>query len=191
MLHLISFVRRWGGPAAMLSGVLLVMKGVVIVLSAADPSLVPTATLLFAVGMMGLHARLTGRGGLLGTVGLVLAWIALTASVVNLMGLALSIPAPGDPDAPTLLSLTYMVAFLSTLVGLLALGIAALRAKVMTAPWNTVPLVVGILWLPLQGIGFVISDGVGLVLGGLAWALLGYVLWSESTTLAQQPSRAR
>jgi hypothetical protein len=50
---------------------------------------------------------------------------------------------------------------------------------------------VGLLWFPLQGVGFAISDGVGLVLGGLAWALLGYALWSESRTSASQPSRVR
>jgi hypothetical protein len=108
--------------------------------------------------------------------------------VVNLIGLAFSVPAPGDPDAPTLLQITYMAAFLGILLGLLALGIAALRARVMVAPWGTVPLAVGVLWFPLQGIGFVISDGVGLVLGGLAWALLGYVLWSQSGIPAPRPT---
>jgi hypothetical protein len=58
-------------------------------------------------------------------------------------------------------------------------------------PWSGVPLAVGVLWFPLQGIGFVIADGVGLILGGLAWALLGYVLWSQSGGLAQQTSRVR
>lgn len=182
---------RWCGLAAILSGALSVTKGVVIVVSDADPGLVPPMTLLFALGMVGLHAQLGEDGGLLGTVGALLAWVAFAASVVNLIGLALSIPAPGDPDAPRLLGLTYMVAFLGILVGLLALGIAALRARVMPAPWHAVPLTVGVLWFPLQGIGFVISDGVGLILGGLAWAFLGYVLWSQRSTSAQRPARVR
>ncbi len=98
---------RWGGLAAMLSGILFVVKGAAILVSDADPSFVPPATLLFALGMVGLHARLQGSGGLLGTVGAVLAWVALAASAVNLIGLAFSVPAPGDPDAPTLLQITY------------------------------------------------------------------------------------
>ena len=183
-----SAFTRWGGLAAMLSGVLLVAKGLAIVVSNADPSFVPPATLLFALGMVGLHARLRGDGGPLGTAGVLLAWVALAASAVNLIGLALSIPAPGDPDAPTLLQITYMAAFLAILLGLLALGIAVLRARVMPAPWGAVPLAVGVLWFPLQGVGFAISDGVGLVLGGLAWALLGYVLWSQSGEPAAQSS---
>ena len=183
-----SVLVRWGGLAAMLSGALLVVKGVAILVTDADPSFIPPATLLFALGMVGLHARLEGRGGLLGTVGVFLAWVVIGASAVSLIGLALSVPAPGDPAAPALLRITYMAAFLGILVGLLALGVAALRARTMPAPWHVAPLAVGVLWFPLQGIGFAISDGVGLVLGGLAWALLGYVLWSGSGTTAAQPS---
>ncbi len=186
-----SNIVRWGGIGAMLSGALLVVKGLAIVMSVSDPSLVPPATLLFALGMVGLHARLEGCGGSLGTIGVLLAGAALAASTVNLIGLALSFPAPGDPDAPMLLQITYMAAFLGILIGLLVLGIAALRARVMAAPWGMVPLAIGVLWFPLQGIGFVISDGVGLVLGGFAWAVLGYVLWSQSGTLAEQSSRVR
>ncbi len=182
---------RWGGLAAILSGALSVVKGVVIVVSDADPSLVPLTSLLFALGMVGLHARLEGHSRLLGRVGVLLAWVVVGASVVNLIGLALPIPTPGEPDAPILLRITYMVAFLGVLVGLLVLGIAVLRARVMSAPWHAVPLAVGVLWLPLQAVGFVISDGVGLILGGLAWAFLGYVLWSESSMSARQPSRVR
>lgn len=182
---------RWSGIAALLGGLFLVAKGVVIILSDADPSFVPPATFLFALGMVGLHARLEGRGGVLGRIGVVLAWVAVAASVVNLVGLVLPIPTPGDPDSPALLEITYMVAFLGILVGLLLLGIAALRAEVLPPRWNAVPLAVGISWFPLQGIGFVISDGVGLILGGLAWILLGYVLWSEKSEPARQPQRVR
>src|ERR687894_1425616 len=178
-----SNVVRWGGMAAILGGVLLVAKGLAILLSDPAPSFLHPATLLFAFGMVGLHARLEGRGGLLGAVGVFLAWVVIGASAVSLIGLALSVPAPGDPAAPTLLRITYMAAFLGILVGLLALGVAALRARTMPAPWHVAPLAVGVLWFPLQGIGFAISDG-GLVLGGLAWALLGYVLWSGSGTTA-------
>jgi hypothetical protein len=54
---------RWSGVAALLSGALLVLKGVVIILYEADPSFVPPATFLCALGMVGLLARLEGHGG--------------------------------------------------------------------------------------------------------------------------------
>jgi hypothetical protein len=187
---LASYLRRWDGPAAMLGGALLILKGALILVSDADPSLVPPATLLFALAMVGLHARLNGLGGPLGAIGAILAWVAVAASVVNLGGLVLGISAPGDALAPMLLQITYMVAFLGILVGLLMLGITALRAGMPDLRWRTAPLAIGVLWFPLQGIGFAISDGVGLVLGGLAWVILGYVLRSASSAPEQGP-RAR
>ncbi len=98
---------------------------------------------------------------------------------------------PARAPLPPLFQVTYMAAFLGILIGLLALGIAALRAEVLSPPWRAVPLVVGVPWFPLQGIGFVISDGVGLILGGLAWVFLGCVLWSGSGAPAEQSARVR
>jgi hypothetical protein len=187
-----STLARQGGLAAMVAGLLLAVKGAAIVATDYDPSFVPPATLLFALGMVGLHARLPGGGGPLGAAGVVLAWVAVGTSAVNLVALALSIPAPADPDAPALLGITYMLAFLGILIGLLALGIATLRTRAWPSPWSAVPLAVGVVWFPLQGIGFAISDGVGLVLGGLAWVPLGYALWSRSATPSEQlPPRVR
>jgi len=180
---------RWGGVAAMLGGALLVAKGTLIVVSDTDLSLVPAATLLFALGMVGFHARLEGRGGRLGIIGVFFVWVAVGASVVNLVGLALSIPASRDPDAPILLQATYTVALFGILIGLLALGIAASGAEVLSPSSRTVALAVGVLWFPLHGIGFAISYGGGFIVGGLAWALLGHVLWSGSGTPDEQPSR--
>jgi hypothetical protein len=183
-----SDLARWGGVAAMLGGALLVAKGTLIAVFDTDLGLVPAATLLFALGMVGLHPRLEGRGGLLGIMGVFFVWIAVGASVVNLAGLALSIPASRDPDAPILLQVTYTVAFLAILIGLLALGIAASGAELLSPTSRAVTLAVGVLWLPLQGIGFAISYGVGFIVGGLAWALLGLVLWSGSGTPDEQPA---
>jgi hypothetical protein len=184
-----SDLNRWGGVAVLLGGAFLVAKGVVIILSDADPSFVPPATFLFALGMVGLHARLDEHSGLLGRIGVLLAWVAVVASAVNLIALVLGV-TPEQPPLPILLRVTYMVAFLGILIGLFLLGIAVLRAKDMSPRRNVVPLAVGILWFPLQGIGFVISDGVGLVLGGLAWMLLGYILWSENGGQARHPVSA-
>jgi hypothetical protein len=174
----------------MLSEVLLVVKGIAILVSDADPSLVPPATFLFAFGMVGLHARLGGRGGLLGTIGLLLAWVAIGASAVNLIAQVLGL-TPARAPLPALFQVTYMLAFLAILVGLLVLGIAAWRAEVLSLPWRAVPLAVGVLWFPVQAVGFVAPDGVEIILSALAWMLLGYVLWSGSGAPAEQPTRVR
>lgn len=44
-----SDIARWSGLATMLSGALLIVKGVGIIMSDADPSLVHPATLLLAL----------------------------------------------------------------------------------------------------------------------------------------------
>jgi hypothetical protein len=54
-------VVRWGGLAAMLSGMLFIAKGVAILVSDADPSFVPPATLLFCARDGG-SAHPTGGG---------------------------------------------------------------------------------------------------------------------------------
>jgi hypothetical protein len=170
-----SNLLRWSGAAAMVGGALIVVKGFVIALSDDDPSLVPPATLLFAAGLVGLHARLEGSGGLLGRIGVGLAYLAVAASIVNLVYLGLGV-APEDPNSPALVKITYMAAFLGILVGLLLLGFATLRARVMPARLRAVPLAVGLLWFPLMGITWFLGEG--LVVAGLAWALVGYVVWS-------------
>jgi hypothetical protein len=68
-----SGLARWGGLAAMLGGVMWVVKGGAIMLTGEQPPILFEAALpLFAVGLVGLHARLGGRGGRLGKTGLLL-----------------------------------------------------------------------------------------------------------------------
>jgi hypothetical protein len=50
-------------------------------------------------------------------------------------------------------------------------------------------LAVGVLWFPVQAVGFVAPDGVEIILSALAWTLLGYVLWSGSGAPAERPTR--
>jgi len=172
----------------MVGGALIVVKGVVITLSEGDPNLVPPATLLQALGLLGLHARLEGRGGLLGRIGVGLAYLAVAASIMNLAYLGLGV-APEDPNSPTLVKVTYMVAFLGILIGLLLLGFATLRARIMPARLRAVPLAVGLLWMPLMGITWFLGEG--LVVAGLAWILLGYVIWPGRGGLVRRPARVR
>jgi hypothetical protein len=60
---------------------------------------------------------------------------------------------------------------LAIFVGLLLLGIAWAREQSIPLPWRLVPLGVGILWFPLEGLTVVLPDGWGLVLAGLSWVV--------------------
>ena len=54
---------RWGGVAAMLGGAMWVVKGGLIMLGGSDPDLFIPAQFFFALGLLGLHTQLAGRGG--------------------------------------------------------------------------------------------------------------------------------
>ena len=173
---------RLSGPCIALAGLLIAIKGAVVEFSASDPSLVPPSTLLFALGLAGFHASLTDRDVGFARVGALVIYAALAASVVNLLGLALSIPVPGDPAAPTVLRVTYMLAFLGVLIGLLMLGIVTLRSGVLSRGWRTVPIVVGLSWFPLIGLTYFLGEGM--VTAGASWMFLGYALWRNRAILS-------
>ncbi len=82
-------------------------------------------------------------------------------------------------------------ALLAALVGLFAgsvlLGIAHLRAGALRPGWRVVPLIIGVVWLPLMDIGAFMGEGS--VLTGLAWVVLGYIVWSEKGVAGQNPTR--
>ena len=76
-------VIRLSGLAALLGGAMWVVKGGVIMLGGADPDLFIPAQFFFALGLLGLHTRLAGRGGWPGRVGGFLAYAAVALSAVN------------------------------------------------------------------------------------------------------------
>ena len=181
-----SGLAHWGGLAAMLGGVMWVVKGGAIMLTGEQPPVLFGAALpLFAVGLVGLHARLGGRGGRLGKTGVLLAYVALASAVVVLVGWTLA-PAGWVPDEDSLTPLTpfIVLAGLGPFVGLVLLGIATLRARAMPAPWSVLPLVMGAGAVPLMLVGGVLElvnerlVEVPIVLFGFAWVLLGYSVWS-------------
>ena len=194
-----SGLARWGGLAAMLGGVMWVVKGGAIILTGEQPPVVFEAALpLFAVGLVGLHARLGGRGGRLGKTGVLLAYVALASALVVLVGWTLA-PAGWVPNEDSLTPLTpfIVLAGLGPFVGLVLLGIATLRVKAMPAPWSALPLLMGASAVPLMLVGGVLElvserlFELPIVLLGLAWVLLGYSVWSGRDKAIQQPARVR
>jgi hypothetical protein len=172
-----------GGAAAMVGGLMWVLKGGSILLTGEQPPLLLEAALpLFAVGLLGLDARLAGRGGSLGKVGVLVAYAALTSAVVVFM----------VPLAPFI-----AVAGFGPFVGLVLLGSDTLRARVLPKPWSALPLALGLggpLLILGGGILALINERlleVPTVLVGLAWMLLGYSVLVVKDATAHPPSPAR
>lgn len=162
---LIDRVRPVLALCAALGGLLHAVKGAVLLAGGPDLSLVPAMTLLFSIGLLGLFRPSSGA---LGVAGAVMATVGVLTAVAAL-GYQLAGIAPEEPGAPLGVRSAYAGTTLAILLGLLLLGIAEWRARGTPMPWRAVPLVVGVVWFPLEALTAVAPDGVGLLLAGLAW----------------------
>src|SRR5215207_6944364 len=134
------------------------------------------AFLLLLVGLVGLHARQAGRYSPLGTAGFFAAFVgAAMVGVAN--------PAEHCLALAFLGILVYTPGVLLLSIGMLLLGIATMRARVLPR-WSGVLLVA----YPLLLIAGLPVDGP-LILVGLLWLALGYVLWTLRDMPAEQAAR--
>lgn len=178
-----SILIRLGGLAAVVGGLLWVVKGGAILLTGQQPPVVFEAALpLFAVGLLGLHARLEGCGGPLGKAGALVAYAALAAA-------ALVFVAPLPPF--------YAVAGFGPFIGLVLVGSATLQAGTFSPPWSALPLATGLGGpiLLLAGGGLALMGErlleIPIVVVGLAWMLLGYSVLVVKRAPVQAPARVR
>ncbi len=168
---------RWAGFAAALGGALWVVKGGAILVTGDQPEYIfEVAPLLFALGLVGLHARLEGHGSGSGRVGGALAWASLALALVS----AVVYLATTD-DEVFLLSATIPLTGLSILASLVLLGIAVRRVGALPGRWRWLPLSMGVAGLPLIMISPYLAltlDGRLLdslfIVPGLAWVMLGW-----------------
>ncbi len=174
---------RIGGLAAMVGGLMWIVKGGSILITGQQPPVVFEAALpMFAVGLVGLHARLRGHGGPLGKAGVLVTYAALAAA-------ALVLVAPLPPF--------YAVAGFGPFLGLVLMGSATLQARIFPPPWSALPLAMGLggPLLILAGGGLALMNErlleIPIVLVGLAWMLLGYSVLVVSGATVQAPARVR
>lgn len=165
-----------GGLAAVIGGLMWVVKGGSILLTGDQPPVVfSAAMLLFTVGLLGLDARLGELRGPMGKAGVIVAYVAATSSVVAFV---------------TELAPFIAAAGFGSFIGLVLLGSATLRARIFPSPWSALPVVMGFggPLLILVGGGLALINErlleVPIVLIGFAWMLLGYsVLAVENATI--------
>lgn len=195
----------WSGLAAMLGGVLFsgkVLWNMVYI----RPSYATDVTdllfflspLLLLIGLAGFCTLCAQRYGTLGKVGCVVSLSGLAIGTVgSLVGVWI------EP-----LGLAYWLGFRFLCIGLVLLGAATIKAKVLPGGWAALPLTLGFLGLgralfmffavtmgstsldaPEAGdeLGTFLSSWAGTltsVLGllfGLGWLCLGYALWAGKT----------
>ena len=131
------------------------------------------AVLVLAAGVFGLvrHVRATGRFGSIGSAGLILSVVGIITVVIAI--LLQSIMFDGDFWA-----MPYLVipAGLALVVGFVLIGVAILRSGVLPR-WAAGLLIVGT--LALLGMNEQNTQVLMAIPFGVAWAVIGYVLWSR------------
>ncbi len=174
-----SFI-RWGGLAAVLGGLLWVAMGLLAIITGNSEearymdALFILTLLLVLGGMVGLHALQKENYGRIGRAGFYLVIAGALAMAVSL-GVLLA-------GSEALEWLAALGSF-GLLIGFVLYGAASLQAKVLPR-WCGVGLIVG---LPAT----IFLRDYGLILFGVLWLALGYVLWSRSGAVTEQSSRVR
>ena len=115
-----------------------------------------------------------------------LAYVAVALSAINApYSLFL---ADDGPLTPFPFDLTYLAAALALFVGLAFLGLGAWRSKALPPRWRLLPLAIGLsALLPVWALALVHLK-LPIVALGLAWMLLGYVLWSRRDEPVRRPT---
>ena len=182
---------RWGGLAGVVAGVMFLVSGILYFIVAPPlPTrplgsfgdylyevVVAVAFVLVLVTIAGLHAaqRLSGRYGILGTAGFSLTFVgyAIVLVIAHLFRLV---------GGEYILSLR-LVGGLLVLIGSILLGALTIRTGVLPW-WCGVLLIVG---FPLGALLENVRAGIENIVFAVVWGLIGYVLLSRRSTVAEQP----
>jgi len=124
------------------------------------------AIVSLAVGIVGFHALQKAHYGRIGRAGLYTVIVAALAEVLGSIVLLLGSTA--------LEWLVFPIGTLGVLVGLVLYGVATLQARVLPL-WCGLGFIIG---LPIR-LALLPIEPWGLVLFGLLWLALGFVLWSR------------
>jgi hypothetical protein len=175
---------RWSGLAAMVGGALWVILFVLFASRSSGPGLTPPyrsfeglslpillSLLLIVSGFVGVHIWRREVYGRFGTVGFVLAMVGAIVSVVSV------------GSWPLILIGSYAL-----MIGSLLVGAATLVTNALPR-WGPIALIVGSVAFLLfntetAAAWFALPYGV-------AWAAVGYLLWSGEHAATEQPSRVR
>jgi hypothetical protein len=175
---------RWSGLAAMVGGALWVILFVLFALRSSGPGLtspyrsfeglslpILLSLLLIVSGFVGVHIWRREVYGRFGTVGFVLAIVGAIVSVVSLGSWPL-----------------IFIGSYALMIGSLLVGAATLVTNALPR-WGSIALIVG-------SVAFLLFNTETAVAWfalpyGVAWAAVGYLLWSGEHAATEQPSRVR
>ena len=179
---------RWGGIAGVVAGVMYILTGFVNLFAPQSPVFVSFSDylieILFVVGLLGtlaaivgLHYLQRGRYGRTGVTGSLTAFIGYALLLV-----AATVTILAGQEA---LDAVFPIGSLAALVGVVLLGSASLRARVLPR-WCGLVLIAG---YPLTVVVDIATGGAGGIVMGIVWALVGYALLSNSSSSSSAPAQ--
>jgi hypothetical protein len=186
-----SDVVSWGAMGALLAGIAWLLSGLISLVMPGQGTeeigsfsyyLLETIFCIASVGILGglagFHALQAASYGQLGAVGFYAAFIGTALMLIS--------TAATNLAGREVLNFLFVLGFLGTL-GLVLLGVATLRARVLPQ-WCGVLLIAAVFGIPVY---FALGNYGGAILYGLVWLGLGYGLWLERGTSAEQTTRVR
>lgn len=178
---------RIAGLLVAAGAVAMVVKGVLLVVTGNDRSLVPWFGLFTSLGFV-LAAvalwRSVQRLRWLSALGGVAALTGAAAAAVA-VGYLITGTIPESEGAPSAVAASYAILAAGAFLSLLSLGIVIAANRSLSGWWRWLPLGLLAVQMPIfivagaigNGVGSEdVTDGLGLALTGGAWMLLGYAL---------------
>jgi hypothetical protein len=178
---------RIAGLLVAAGAVVMAIKGVLLVVTGNDRSLVPWFGLLTSLGFV-LAAvalwRSVQRLRWLSALGGVAALTGVAAAAVA-VGYLITGTIPESEGAPSAVGASYAILAAGAFLSLLSLGIVIAANRSLSGWWRWLPLGLVAVQMPIFIVAGAIGDGVGsedvtdgmsLALTGAAWMLLGYAL---------------
>ncbi len=148
--------------------------------------------LLFMIGLVSLHARISGRAGRLEERGFRVALLGLVMNLIgNVADYWLGEEVLHQPLWGMSFAIGTLLGTLVYIVGSVLLGVAILRTRVLPR-WSGWTLIIAPTLGIVLGLWLVRHLPSGLVMPvGLGWILLGYALWSEDSLPGRREGRVR
>ena len=181
-------LRRCAAIAAAVGGAAWTVKATVILATGDEPpAMFAIGFALFPFALLGLWSLLHRAEGRASAVGGILAAAAAVSVVLTALVRAVGGAAvePSD-DEITVLTPFIAIGGFGAFAALLALGLAARRARALAAPYTSLPWAIGLAAIPLLLIGGALEAinerllELPIALLGLGWIALGAAMWSAA-----------
>ena len=165
-------LNRLGAAALAVAGLLWCVKAGVILATGHQPPLAfELGQIVFPLGMIGFAGALP-RAGRLGNAGLGLAFLGLLGALLALLyPLVPGVQISTNATFVFPYSLFVLVGTVGGFAGLLLVGMQILGTDFLVRPWHRVPLIVGLLPLPLMGTALVHME-LPILFIGITWLIL-------------------